>query len=102
MYVYSLIWRTMPKKRLEVKNECKDDIALEIFRFIKSAGYIDKKIIMNKFKLNYNELKQIFNYLEEKELIKPVLKECNINLCKSCPYVNACNLGKIKFYVLGE
>lgn len=92
----------MFEKRLEAKNECEDEIALEIFRFIKASGYIDKKIIMNKFKLNHDEIEQIFDYLEKKGLLKPILKECKINLCKNCPHATACNLGKIKFYVLGE
>ncbi|MCX8189174.1 MAG: hypothetical protein N3F64_05635 [Nitrososphaeria archaeon] len=92
----------MIKKRLEQNDEYLDKMALEVFRYIKSAGYIDKKSIMNKFNLDYNELERIFYYLERKELLKPVLKECKTNLCKNCPHITNCNFGKIKFYVLGE
>ncbi|MEM2073998.1 MAG: winged helix-turn-helix domain-containing protein [Nitrososphaeria archaeon] len=92
----------MTEKRLDPSNEHTDKIALDVFRFIKSLGYIDKKSIMYKFNLNYNELEQIFNYLEKKGLLKPISRECDTRLCKDCPYANTCNLGNVKFYVLGE
>lgn len=77
-----------------------EEICFRVLEFIKSFGYIDRKSLMEKFNLDEETLQRVFDVLEEKGLLKPITRECNLSSCKGCPYIGLCSQGKTKFYIL--
>lgn len=78
-----------------------EETSLKVLEFIKSLGYIDRRMLEERFSLKSEELQKIFDLLEERGLLKPILLECSLKACKGCPYLDVCRTGKVKFYVLG-
>jgi len=86
---------------LMISNDFIEEISLKVLEFIKSSGYIDKRTLMEKFNLDTERLQKVFDFLEEKGLLKPITRECDLMACKGCPYIGSCSKCNIKFYILG-
>jgi|YelNatPaOPRAMG01_1025707.scaffolds.fasta_scaffold05438_9 ribosomal protein S25 len=86
---------------LVISSDFIEEISLKVLEFIKSSGYIDRRTLMEKFNLDAEMLQRVFDFLEERGLLKPVTRECDLMACKGCPYIGSCSKGKVKFYILG-
>jgi ribosomal protein S25 len=86
---------------LVISSDFIEEISLKVLEFIKSSGYIDRRTLTEKFNLDAEMLQRVFDFLEERGLLKPVTRECDLMACKGCPYIGSCSRGKVKFYILG-
>jgi len=86
---------------LVISSDFIEEISLKVLEFIKSSGYIDRRTLTEKFNLDAEMLQRVFDFLEERGLLKPVTRECDLMACKGCPYIGSCSKGKVKFYILG-